>query len=304
MVSVVDPDAAVRSAARSEGLGVWESLADALAQDAADAAVIASVPAEHEVQTIECLRAGLPVLVEKPAALSYDGALRMEAAARAGDRPVTVIQNFRFLPRERALRRALERGLVGRVLRGIAVSSRPAAVVRPHLAAVEEGPLWDVCLHYIDVLRARFGATPTEVRAQRNRDEVARERSTYIIDLNWNEAMRFSIFHRESAPAYSYAEVLEGERGVLRLTDRTLSVSAGGRFRTRPILRRSDPDRAVLRLFLRSLDTSTEGPLSLSDNLLTIATVEAARRSIELGRPVLVSEVTGLSEAVDQERGR
>ena len=106
-VGVVDPDPAAQERARGAGLRTWSTIQEAQGLGGVEAAIVASPPWEHAGQALECLSLGLPTLVEKPFALSLEEAASVaRESARLGI-PVAVGQNFRFLRRERAVRKAL-----------------------------------------------------------------------------------------------------------------------------------------------------------------------------------------------------
>lgn len=73
----------------------------------------------HEAATIDALRAGKHVLVEKPMALDGPSARRMIAAAEASGRILMTAQVIRFFPEYTALRNAVRGGQWGRVRHAI-----------------------------------------------------------------------------------------------------------------------------------------------------------------------------------------
>src|SRR5437868_761253 len=75
-----------RKAEAYPGARVWISLEDALQDSAIDAVYVASPVALHEPHTVACFRAGKHVLCEKPVAMNYAEAARMNEAARESGR--------------------------------------------------------------------------------------------------------------------------------------------------------------------------------------------------------------------------
>jgi predicted dehydrogenase len=92
-----------------------QGYAEAAAADGVDAIYVATPPSEHAAHALMCIEAGIPVLVEKPFAISASNAQRIAEAARA--RGVFAMEAMwtRFLPAARALREALQSRAVGQV---------------------------------------------------------------------------------------------------------------------------------------------------------------------------------------------
>lgn len=290
-VAAADPDPDAREAARRDGLAAFASLDDALTTPTARTAIVCSPPGEHAAQALACLEAGLPILVEKPLALSVASARAIAERARTRGVPALVGQNFRFLRRERAVRKALAGGAVGAVLSAIVVSARPSDAARPHLRSIEHGPLWDLAIHHVDALRTRFGGVPELVGAERRAGAPGRQ--TYGLRLEWQNGPQVLYEHSEGAPGYHHAEWLEGERRAISVWQHRVSVLFSGRRprRVRPP-RGPTPDRTLVLELARVVHGgSSESILTAEENLPTVAIIEAAVRSVALGRPVQLTEV-------------
>lgn len=102
-------------AARHSGTAAFGSLASMIGAQAIDAVYLATPNAAHLGQTLECVAAGVPVLIEKPMTARLDEALEIERAARAGGSLVMEAMWSRYLPAIRALRAALRDGVIGTV---------------------------------------------------------------------------------------------------------------------------------------------------------------------------------------------
>jgi predicted dehydrogenase len=303
VVGVVDPDPLAQEAARRSGLPAWSTIEEGV-QLGGEAAIVASPPPEHPDQTIACLRLGMAVLVEKPFALSLEAAVQVAQESTRLGLPVAVAQNFRFLRRERAVRKALAAG-VGRPLSATIISARPPTVAMPHVAAIEHGALWDICIHHLDALRVRFGAAPerVEMKVARLGASPADERLLFRLLLEWPEGPAVVYQHSEGAPGFYHSEWIEGEQRAILVNDQNVRVLFP-RHRARRVNppRGPQPEQAVLDDFLGALRSGTAPTLSAEDNLLTVATVEAAVRAEALGRPVTpaeVGEAAGVAVGVD-----
>jgi len=89
--------------------------AEAAALGGVDAIYVASPPSEHVGHAMLCIEAGIPVLVEKPFALSEAEALRIADAARSNSVFAMEAMWTRFLPAAQAMREKLAAHSVGEV---------------------------------------------------------------------------------------------------------------------------------------------------------------------------------------------
>jgi predicted dehydrogenase len=293
VAGAVDPSPDARSAASGRGLPAWESLEEALAEAAAAVALIASPPGEHAEQALACLGSGAAVLVEKPLALTTETAAAVARRAAEAGRPALVAQNFRFIDRERSVTRALAEGRLGDLLGGDVLSARPE-VAAAHLRELEHGPLWDIALHHLDALRGRFGA-PLGVAAEAR--EIPFGPTSYLLRLEFPGGVEIVYRHDERAPAFHHHEWLHGTKGALVVDgERVTALSAGRRVRPG---RAPSPEQAVLAELVRALTEGGPSSLAAEENLPTVATVEAAVRSLQLGRPVALAELSAAPAGVD-----
>jgi len=282
LAGVVDPDEAARRAANAAGLRAWASLEQAIGEASAAAAIVASPPWAHVDQSLALVEARIPALVEKPLALDLGGAARVAAAARRDAVPLLVGQSFRFLPRERAVRKALLE--LDAPVRASIVSARPRTAAAPHLAEVADGPLWDICLHHLDALRVRVGASPSSVAMRVLGGAGGR---AYRIELEWPDGLAVEYTHSEGAPAYFHAEWIEAGRGAIAVADQEVRLLAdGSRPRRVSPPRGPAPEQALLEALLEAVAGRPSPALEAAENLATVAIVEAAARSAALGRPV------------------
>jgi len=111
------PDKAREKAAR-HGLRaeVFQDCAQLLAGADFDAVSVCLPPFEHAPTTLELLRAGKHVLVEKPMATCLEECDRMLEAAHTSDRLLSVVAQNRFQTPVMKLKQVLDSGLAGRIL--------------------------------------------------------------------------------------------------------------------------------------------------------------------------------------------
>jgi predicted dehydrogenase len=165
VTGLCDVDAS-RLGEASEHFGVTDVSAELsllLERVAADVVVIASDEASHVSLTVEALSHGCHVFVEKPLALSGDDAWRVHEAARAADRQVVAGQISRFAAPYARMKATLKAGGVGqlcalRLRRDFSREWFLSFGDRVH-------PVWESCIHDIDLAISFVGRPVTRVTA-------------------------------------------------------------------------------------------------------------------------------------------
>jgi predicted dehydrogenase len=118
LVALCDSDGA-KARALADRFGVpdvFTDIDDLLELDTLDAVVVATPNHLHEPHVLSVLARQLPVLCERPLALSARGVERILAAASRADRIVAVANNHRFRSDVQTLERFLQGGELGRVM--------------------------------------------------------------------------------------------------------------------------------------------------------------------------------------------
>ncbi|MEM9470756.1 MAG: Gfo/Idh/MocA family oxidoreductase [Pseudomonadota bacterium] len=161
MVSaIVDPDPAAAGLADSIGCGWHASLSDMLSAGRPDGVIIATPNQLHVDNGLECVRAGIPVLVEKPVSDNAASAARLVSEAADLDVPVLVGHHRRHNPLISAARQKIQSGAIGDIVAvhaacwlykpddyfNVAWRTRPGA-----------GPVFINLIHDVDLLRYLVG---------------------------------------------------------------------------------------------------------------------------------------------------
>lgn len=159
LAGVVEPSPALQAQVQADfpGIPVWSRLEEAL--PAADGVVLATPAPTHAALARTALAAGKGVLVEKPMTLDTEDAEALAAAAARSDRPVLVGHLLLFQPAIEELKRQVEAGLIGRVLR-VHQERLNHGRVRS-----TENVMWSFSCHDIAVLLHLLGEAPTGVQA-------------------------------------------------------------------------------------------------------------------------------------------
>ncbi len=117
VTAVVDPTPAgiARGLAAHPDAATFASVDDLIAARIVDAAIVLTPDDTHEAIAVSLLEAGIAVYLEKPLAITVEGADRVLAAAAASGTPLYVGHNFRHAAVVRVMRSIIERGEIGEV---------------------------------------------------------------------------------------------------------------------------------------------------------------------------------------------
>lgn len=201
---------------------ICKSMEELLASDV-DSVVIATPNCFHYPQTIECLKAGKHVLVEKPMASSVADADKMIDAARKAGRVLHVNQSLRFVPLYAEIKKLIDAGEVGAPLH---IRCLRASNASPDVAW-SPGATWfvkkryegslvtDIAVHMADVMQWYFGPVK-EIRAlTRNRDHEVPDNVAAIFDFA--NGATGSLELSWTFPFGCGALEIYGEKGAIRM---------------------------------------------------------------------------------------
>jgi Predicted dehydrogenases and related proteins len=140
----------------------WTDLEVALAESNADAVYVATPVYLHAPQTIASLRAGKHVLCEKPMAMNYAEACRMQQVSEETGRTLGIAYYRRMYDKVNRARDLIKAGAIGRPVFAEATCHdwlRPDTnrqwLIDPRCAG--GGPLYDIASHRIDLMNYLFG---------------------------------------------------------------------------------------------------------------------------------------------------
>lgn len=166
LVGFVDiREEAARQRAQDSGVSnpvVGTDLAKVLKQTKPDAVFDCSVPEAHVTVTLTALEHGCHVLGEKPLADSMAHARQMVAAAKKAGKTYAVIQNRRYIPSIRRVRRFVESGAIGEL-----TTLNCDFYLGPHFGGFRDQMqhvlLLDMAIHTFDAARFIAGADAVAV---------------------------------------------------------------------------------------------------------------------------------------------
>lgn len=170
-VATSNAERAASAAAAHPGARIVADTAAALAESP-DLVVLASPPSVHREQAVAVLEAGVAVVIDKPFAPSVADADAILAASEASGAPVLVLQNRRWDADFLTLRRLLDEGALGEVVRFESTFERWSApktgrwqsAIGPEQGG---GILFDLGSHLVDQALVLFG--PATVTAAETR---------------------------------------------------------------------------------------------------------------------------------------
>jgi predicted dehydrogenase len=291
---------------RLDRAAIGASLDTMLESRRADVVFDVVVPAARAPIAYSAFGRGCHLLTEKPLAASLEDARAVVAAARKADRLHAVVQNRRYHPGVRRIRRFLDSGALGRL-----TSIHCDFFLAPHFGGFREEMehvlLIDMAIHTLDAARAMTGLEATRVYCR----EWDPPNSWYR-----QGASAAALFDMSGGAVFSYrgswcADGLKtsweaywrivGERGSLVWDGfdaiRAETVDSGARDglfdRTRAIeVPPLDPtDRVgghlgVMQDFIAAVRGGPPPETAGGDNLKSLAMVFGAVESAEAGRPV------------------
>jgi predicted dehydrogenase len=273
--------------ALAQRYGFGRALTDAtalIADPTVDAVVVATRHDSHARLTLEALRAGKHVYVEKPLAMTSAELEPIVAQLEAGGPTLWVGHNRRFSPFSR---RALQH-MEGIERRQVSCTVRSAGVPADswYQDATEGGGLLfgDVC-HFIDLALAFQRSVPVEVHAFMTRDPGRREES-WAIQIQFENGSLSTVHYvcgSERGWDREVIDVLGGGRSARISGFRRLVLNGGGGGG----LRRFQPDlgqRDMLAAMLAQFSGS--GPDQTRSFIASAQALLAAQRSIQERRAV------------------
>ena len=285
----VDPDRAAR-AAEASGAETWySSVEKALENDAIDACILCLPHHLHKPVTLQAVRAGRHVLVEKPMALSLEEAQEMAAAADEAGVRLMVGQVLRFRARNRKVYELLRAGAIG----------RPVSFIRRRYTwsrSLERAPwaadparsggrlLYDLGAHEFDLLLWLAGSRARRVFALgRSNNPVWQSPDEILAVLELADGAIANVTLSLNAQAGAWDQYVIGTEGSIYVSSRALllgeeevpvEADQGGGF------------AAEDREFVASILEDREPEASGRDVLRTMAVLDAVRASMAEGREV------------------
>ena len=279
-----------------------EQLLDEQAPDFID--IITNVET-HKQFTLLAADHGIDVVCQKPMAPSLEEAREMVEGCRAGQVRFFVHENFRFQAPIRALKDAMQSGVIGEPFKARVsfCSAFPVFDNQPFLAELDHFILTDIGSHILDICRFLFGDAKSLTCLTRRVNKNIRGEDVADVMMEMQNGLHCfaemsyaSILEKESFP--QTLVLIEGDNGSLHLTnDFELKITTRKRTTSSIIQPKLyqwvDPDYAVVHSsivdcnkdILKGLQGG-EAETTGDDNYKTVQLVWAAYESAASGKTV------------------
>jgi predicted dehydrogenase len=306
-VSALDPRADRVEEARSAAplVSTFRTLDEALRQrERFDGAVICSPPSAHVEQSVACLRASLPLLIEKPLSPTLASARDLAEAAERARVPVVLGYTYRWWPPLGDLARLLERGDIGKPRHVRCTMSAHLADWHPWeryqdffmaSASLGGGALLDES-HFLDLMLWFFGM-PSHLYARIERLSELQIETDDNVDalLEYADGLRVSIHLDLYGRPHEKTIRVVGELGAAEWSfdpnELRVGRDAQGEWQTQRYgHERNDMFVNVAKEFLAALDGAPADTCTVADGLRALEVIEAMRTSSKLGRRVSIGE--------------
>jgi phthalate 4,5-cis-dihydrodiol dehydrogenase len=212
----INPITRERFQARYPEAKVYDSIEAMCADPDLDAVWVSTPNRFHAPHTIHALNSGKHVVVEKPMALSIQEAEAMNEAAAKNNRILTAGHTDSYAFHNRAMRRILNSGRLGKLssLQAIAFTDW---IVRPRSAEEQDpeqgaGVVWRQTPHQVDTIRLLGGGLVRTVRGTTKADVAYRPFSTfYSAYLEFEDGTPAYVFH-DGKGYFFTGELLNGQQ--------------------------------------------------------------------------------------------
>lgn len=314
LAAVVDPDERASDVARGSGVPWYPSLHELVAADPPDGLIIATPSELHVTHAIESLRAGVPVLVEKPIATTLEDGLRLVEAVDASGIPLLVGHHRRHSPLLVAAREAISGGLLGDLVAVSATTlfAKPADYFEaaPWRRRPGGGPILINLIHDVDAFRMLAGEIAAVQAITSRRVRRFPVEDTVAVSLQFADGALGSMLLSDTAaspvsweltsgedPAFPKHDgrdcyVIAGTRGSIAIPSMRMTTYAGEPSWTAPIrttiLPAPQADPLVVQLehfgavIRRVVDPLVSGRDALETLRVTLAIEQAARTGLRV----------------------
>ena len=164
LASIVDPSPKAAELAKKEGVAIYPSLAELFAKDKPDGVILATPNQMHVAQGMECIAAGVPVLVEKPLGDTVEAAQSLVETAEKANHKLLVGHHRPHSPILHKAVEIIKSGVLGSIVgvMGSAVFYKPDAdgyYDAPYewRRKIGGGPILLNMIHEVGNLRAMVG---------------------------------------------------------------------------------------------------------------------------------------------------
>ena len=275
-----------------------------IADSAIDAVLVATSTDTHSDLIEAATRAGKAVLCEKPVDLSLARARVCLANAEQTGQPVMVGFNRRFDPNFALIKAGLAAGEIGKA-ELLSITSFDPAPPPVSYIKVSGGLFRDMMTHDFDMANFIMGEAPVSISATGScvvdpEIGAAGDIDTAIVTLTYADG-KLAVIKNSRRAGYGYDQRLEvlGADGLLQannmLESSVVKSTTDGVVSAKPtyfFLERYMPAyRAEWAAFVEAVKAVNPMPVTLEDGVQALAMAEAAKQSLDTGKPVALADV-------------
>lgn len=307
VAAIADPFMNEATKSWAEGLGIPKILKDyhEILNDASiDAVLICSSTDTHADISIEAIHAGKHVFCEKPISQDLSKIKEVMEALKGSNVKFQVGFNRRFDHNFEAVRAAVNEGKIGDV-HIVKITSRDPDAPPIEYVRVSGGMFLDMTIHDFDMVRYLSGSDVEEVYANgtclvnpaiRNEGDV----DTAIITMKLsNGALAVIDNSRKADYGYDQRAEVFGSLGQVAVTNDANSTAVistkAGVTGEKPLYffleRYMASFSKEVSLFVQACLNNTDVPVDINDGLQPVLIAKAAKKSLDEGRPVKLSEI-------------
>lgn len=322
LASIVDPSTKAAELAQQVGVTIYPSLEELFANDKPDGVILATPNQMHVSQGLECIAAGVPVLVEKPLGDTVESAQRLVEAAEKVNHKLLVGHHRPHSPILHKAVEIIKSGVLGTIVgvMGSAVFYKPDA--DGYFDAPYEwrkmpggGPILINMIHEVGNLRAMVGEIVAVHAFSSNATRGFQVEDTVSINLRFANGALGSFLlsdtgacprsweqtsqENKSYPTYpdEDAYVIVGSKGSLSVPTMRLKTYANDEDRSwwKPFecsqieLERADPLARQIEHFGELIRGGAEPLVSGRDGLQNLRVTEAISKAAKTGKVIEIN---------------
>jgi predicted dehydrogenase len=318
LASIVDPGPAGPELAEKYGVALYPSLAELFEKDKPDGIILATPNQMHVDGGLECVAAGVPVIVEKPIGDSVESATRLVEAGEQAGVPVLTGHHRNYSPIMTKAREIIESGRLGPIVgvSGTALFYKPDDYFDENGGWRREpggGPLLLNLTHEVNNLLSLVGdidtvqaLTSNSTRGFPVEDTAAMifrfangALGTFLLSDTAGSARSWEQTSQENASYASYGDEdayhITGTTGSLSVPTMRVKVFADKRSWWEPFetstesVERSDPLANQIVHFVDVIQNGAQPVCSGRDGLKTLQVVDAVVAAARTGQPVHIN---------------
>jgi predicted dehydrogenase len=318
LTAIIDPGPAGTAVADKFGVPLYPSLADLFVAAKPEGVILATPNRMHVDGGLECVAAGVPVIVEKPVGETVDSARRLVEAGEAAGVPVLTGHHRNYSPIMAKAREIISSGRLGPIVgvTGTALFYKPDAYFDENGGWRRQpggGPILLNLTHEVNSLLSLVGDITTVQAMTSNatrgfpvEDTAAMifrfaggALGTFLLSDTAASARSWEQTSQENASYVTYGDEdayhIVGTRGSLSVPTMRLKVFEGESSWWEPFttssedVERSDPLANQITHFAAVIRGEIQPVCSGRDGLKTMQVVDAVVESARTGRPVDIS---------------